>query len=220
MSLALPHQNRQLCIEVKRLKHRIQELESENYATNALNIHETLGNKPLIANDIFKISELYMIEGNTELALEYADNALEIAKEINNDMILYSIYSLKWNIYFQQKNYAQAMDDKVSEWYNWYTNSKMDISLDAISTYLVCLKKLNRAYNLSQLETLMKETPERKYGYVTNYRLFQLYEENTYLKNAYDEIMDLKSNLDKKTGDKFINYPLESEIIEAYQSIS
>jgi len=32
--------------------------------------------------------------------------------------------------------------------------------------------------------------------------------------------MDLKSNLDKKTGDKFINYPLESEIIEAYQSIS
>ena len=66
-----------------------------------------------------------MIEGNTELAMEYADNALGIAKI--NDMILYSIYSLKWNIYFQQNNYAQAMDDKVSEWYNWYTNSKMYI---------------------------------------------------------------------------------------------
>ena len=190
------------------------------YATNALNIHESLGNKPLIANDIFRIGQLHLIEGNTELAMEYADNALGIANETNNDMILYSIYSLKWNIYFQQKNYAQAMDDKVSEWYNWYTNSKMYITLDAMSTYLVCLKKLDRDYDLSRLETLMKETPERKYGYVTNYRLFQLYEKNTYLKNAYDEIMDLKSNLDKKTGDKFINYPLESEIIEAYQSIS
>jgi len=193
---------------------------SKYYATNALNIHEALGNKPMIANDIFRISELHMIEGNTELAMEYADNALGIANESNNEMILYSVYSLKWNIYFQQKNYAQAMDDKVSEWYNWFIKSKMDISLDAMSTYLVCLKKLDRNYDLSRLETLMKETPERKYGHVANYRLFQLYEENKYLKNAYDEIMDLKSNLDKKTGDKFINYPLEREIIEVYQSIS
>ena len=190
------------------------------YATNALNIHESLGNKPLIAIDIYRIGQLHLVGGNTELALEYADNALGIANETSNERVFYSILPLKWSIYFQQKNYAKAMDDNVSEWYNWFINSKMHIPLDAMSTYLVCLKKLNRDYDLSRLETLMKETPERKYGYVTNYRLFQLYEKNTYLKNAYDEIMDLKSNLDKKTGKKFISYPLESEIIEAYQSIS
>ena len=66
----------------------------------------------------------------------------------------------------------------------------------------------------------MKETPERKYGYELNYRLYQLYDDRSYLKSSYEKIMDLKSKLDKKTGDKFINYPLESEIIEAYQSIS
>ena len=48
----------------------------------------------------------------------------------------------------------------------------------------------------------MKETPERKYGYELNYRLYQLYDDRSYLKRSYEKIMDLKSKLDKKTGDK------------------
>jgi hypothetical protein len=152
------------------------------------------------------------------------EKAMAIAKETKDDMALHQLYGLKGFIYFQQKNYAQAMDGNMSEWYNWYTDNKTDIfvisSIESMSTYLVCLKKLNRDYDLSQLEKLMKEKPERKYGYVTNYRLYQIYEENTFLKNAYDEIIKVKSNLDKRTGDKFINYPLESEIVKVYRSIS
>ena len=41
-----------------------------------------------------------------------------------------------------------------------------------------------------------------------------------FLKSAYDEILDLKSNLDDKTGEKFIAYPLQKEIITTYQNIS
>ena len=89
-----------------------------------------------------------------------------------------------------------------------------------MSIYLVCLKKLNRDYDLSRLETLMKETPEWKYHYELNYMLYQLYDDRSYLKSSYEKIMDLKSKLDDKTGEKFINYILKREIVMVYQSIS
>ena len=126
----------------------------------------------------------------------------------------------KGYIYFQQKEYAQAMDGNLSKWYEWFTENEKDISLRDMSIYLVCLKKLGRDVNLSQLEILMEETPERKYGYELNYRLYQLYDDRSYLKSSYEKIMDIKSKLDDKTGEKFINYPLESEIVKVYQSIS
>ena len=50
--------------------------------------------------------------------------------------------------------------------------------------------------------------------------LYQIFEDPEYLKSAYDQIMDLKSNLDDKTGEKFIAYPIQKEIITKYQSIS
>ena len=81
-------------------------------------------------------------------------------------------------------------------------------------------KKLGRDVNFSQIEKLMKEKPDRKYGYELNYRLYQLYNDRSYLKSSYEEIMDIKSKLDDKTGEKFINYPLESEIVNVYKSIS
>ena len=133
----------------------------------------------------------------------------------------YHYYHLgKGLIYFQQKDYAQAMDGNMSKWYKWFTENGKDISLREMAIYLCCLKKLNRDYDLSRLETLMKETPERKYHYKLNYMLYQLYDDRSYLKSSYEKIMDIKSKLDDKTGEKFINYPLESEIVKVYQSIS
>ena len=72
----------------------------------------------------------------------------------------------------------------------------------------------------SDLETFANAGDSSILGYELNYFLYQLYDDRSYLKSSYEKIMDLKSKLDKKTGEKFINYPLESEIIETYQSIS
>ena len=159
-------------------------------------------------------------KGDTESAMDHLDQAMAIANEIKDDMRYHFYHFGKGLIYFQQKDYAQAMDGNMSKWYEWYTENEKDISLRDMSIYLVCLKKLGRDVNLSKLEILMEETPERKYGYELNYRLYQLYDDRSYLKSSYEKIMDIKSKLDIKTGEKFINYPLESEIVKVYKSIS
>ena len=181
---------------------------------------EELGNKMSSYDNLVIMAGVYLQIGNTELAMDHLDQAMAIAKEIKNDMRIYGCYYSKGYIYLYQKDYAQAIDGNMSKWYEWNTKNKKDISLENLSRYLVCLKKLGRDVSLSQLEKLMKEKPERKYDYELNYRLYQLYDDRSYLKSSYEKIMDIKSKLDNKVGQKFINYPLESEIIEAYQSIS
>ena len=191
-----------------------------HYIKESFKIHEELGNKSQILQNVSFMAGFDLQKGDTESSMGHLDRSMDIAKEIKDDMRYHYYHLGKGLIYFQQKDYTQAMDGNLSKWYEWFTENEKDISLEDLSIYLVCLKKLNRDYDLSQLETLMKEKPERKYGYELNYRLYQLYDDRSYLKSSYEKIMDIKSKLDDKTGEKFINYPLESEIVKVYQSIS
>ena len=191
-----------------------------HYIKESFKVHEELGNKSQILQNVSFMAGLDLQKGDTESAMGHLDHSMDIAKEIKDDMRYHFYHFGKGLIYFQQKDYALAMDGNMSKWYEWYTENEKDISLRDMSIYLVCLKKLDREINFSQLEKLMKEIPERKYGYELNYRLYQLYDDRSYLKSSYEKIMDIKSKLDDKTGEKFINYPLESEIVEVYRSIS
>ena len=191
-----------------------------HYIKESFKIHDELGNKSQILQNISFMSGLDLQKGDTESAMDHLDQSMAIAKEIKDDMRSNFYHFGRGLIYFQQKDYALAMDGNMSKWYKWYTENEKDISLLDMSVYLVCLKKLDRDVNLTQLEKLMEEKPERKYGYELNYRLYQLYDDRSYLKSSYEKIMDIKSKLDDKTGEKFINYPLESEIVEVYRSIS
>ena len=189
------------------------------YGKESLKIYEKLGNKRGIRDVLALIAGIFLQEGSTELSIDNIDKAMIIAKELKDDAEYYFYHFWKGLVYFQEKNYAKAMDEHLSKFYEWNNKNKKDISLNEMSIYLVCLKKLNKNYELFRLEKLMEEIPERKYEYETNYRLYQLYDKNSYLKNAYDRIMDLKSKLDKETGENFISFPLESEIIEVYENI-
>ncbi len=191
-----------------------------HYIKESFKIHDELGNKSQILQNISFMAGLDLQKGDTESAMDHLDQSMAIAKEIKDDMRSNFYHFGRGLIYFQQKDYALAMDGNMSKWYKWYTENEKDISLLDMSVYLVCLKKLDRDVNLTQLEKLMEEKPERKYGYELNYRLYQLYDDRSYLKSSYEKIMDIKSKLDDKTGEKFINYPLESEIVEVYKSIS
>ena len=193
---------------------------SMHYIKESFKIHKELGNKERSYGNLGIMAGVYLQIGNTDLAMDYLDQAMAIAKEIKDDRRINDCHYEKGYIYLYQKDYAQAIDGNMSKWYEWNTKNKNDISLEKMSQYLVCLKKLGRDVSLSQIEKLMKERPARKYGYELNYLLYQLYDDRSYLKSSYEKIMDIKSKLDNKVGQKFINYPLESEIIEAYQSIS
>ena len=111
-----------------------------HYIKESFKIHEELGNKSQILQNVSFLAGLYLQKGNTELAMDQLDQAMAIAKEINDDMRYHYYHLGKGLIYFQQKDYAHAMDGNMSKWYEWFTENEKDISLSDMSIYLVCQK--------------------------------------------------------------------------------
>ena len=111
--------------------------------------------------------------------------------------------------HYANGDYEIAMNEYFEDSYNWLKKNSKDDGLFDMVVYYSCLKKLNREYDASNLVSLIEDTPKDKISFETNYRLYQIFDDSEYLKSAYDEIMDLKSNLDDKTGEKFecISYP-------------
>ena len=85
-----------------------------------------------------------------------------------------------------------------------------------MSNYLFCLKALGKEYDLSELNKLIQTTPEYKSDFITDYSLYIVLGDTKYLKNAYDRIMALRSNLEPGASEKFINYPIIKKILNAY----
>jgi hypothetical protein len=74
------------------------------------------------------------------------------------------------------------------------------------AVYFLCLKQLNREYDVSELYKLIEEE-KGDIGYTSNYYIYKLLGQRSYLKDAYDKILKMKSNLDPEVAEKFINYP-------------
>ena len=190
------------------------------YSNRAFEIVEQRGfNRQIIAN-MNQRSQINLHLGETNAAIQLANKALLLAK--NRDMKV-QIHKTKFLIgmfHYANGDYEIAMNEYFEDSYNWLKKNSKDDGLFDMAVYYSCLKKLNREYDASNLVSLIEETPKDKISFETNYRLYQILDDSEYLKRSYEEIMDLKSNLDDKTGDKFIAYPLQKEIITTYQSIS
>ena len=60
---------------------------------------------------------------------------------------------------------------------------------------------------------------ENNIDFETNYMIYQLLGERSYLKTAYDQVKEREDVLDTKLREKFYNYPTPKAIIEEWQMI-
>ena len=90
-----------------------------------------------------------------------------------------------------------------------------DLGLFETSIYFLCLKELNREYDLSEFHKLIEE--EEDIGWSSNYYIYKLLGERSYIKDAYDKVIKLHSNLEPEVAEKFIDYPLVKAVIEEWK---
>ena len=154
-----------------------------------------------------------------EKSLDLLEKAASIAEEISADELYLKTQAQIGNIHLYNQKYEKALEH-LKPWIDWLIENDKDISLDDMANYLVCLKALGKEYDLSELKKLIKNTPEYKIDYITNYSLYKILEDTKYLKDAYDLIMKLKFNLETEVSETFIKYPLVNEIVQSYKNIS
>ena len=52
-----------------------------------------------------------------------------------------------------------------------------------------------------------------------NYPLYQLLEDNSYLKTAYNQVQEKASAMEKEIAAKFLSYPIPKAIVEEWEKV-
>ena len=54
---------------------------------------------------------------------------------------------------------------------------------------------------------------------VVNYRLYQLLEDTTYIKTAYDKVQEKADAMEDDVKAKFLSYPIPKAIVEEWEKV-
>ena len=83
-------------------------------------------------------------------------------------------------------------------------------------TYLYLIyRKLGKGFDEKEIYSLIADAED--IGYSTNYRLYQLLDDNNYLKKAYNQIQEEADEMQDKLKEFFLNDPMPKEIIEEWE---
>ena len=183
------------------------------YLEMASEINNKIGNKILKCEFLLSKHLVKFLKG--EESLDLLEKAASIAKEIGADEQYLNAQAEIGILHFYNEEYEKALE-YLKPRMDWLIEKDEYISLYTMSNYLFCLKALGKEYDLSELNKLIQRTPEYKIDFITCYSLYIVLGDTKYLKNAYDRIMALRSNLEPEASKKFINYPIIKKILNAY----
>ena len=188
-----------------------------DYLYRSLAISEELGNKFGAAGALGGIANNYFNKGEYDKSLDYFTRSLAISEELGYTGNIRNILNMIGNIHFQKSEYEQAAD--------YYTQSiKINEELGEehklylITNLSLANKHLGKEYDIQEIHKLIEETDE--IDYETNFKLYGLLEDNSYLETAYIKLQELADALDDETKGKFLNYPIPKQIIEAWETVN
>jgi class 3 adenylate cyclase/tetratricopeptide (TPR) repeat protein len=188
-----------------------------DYYDRSLAIAEELCNKRGMGATLTGIGIVHYFKGDLDTALDYSERSLAIAEELGDKrgMVrsLHSIGHMHWN----KGDYEKAL-----EYLEKSLSIQKEIGLGegslmlATTTFLyLTYKNLGKQYDVKEIHTLIKETENIEFG--LNLRLYELLENKSFLKTAYNQVQEKASAMDD--GAKFLSYPIPKAIVEEWEKV-
>ena len=160
------------------------------------------------------LSQLYWRKGDLNKAIEIGMNSLEIAK--NQSWEGGKCYPLGLiGLYYLDKGDYDTAIEYLEESVSLLKGDGNKDILFAIKYLFLAYKKLGKQYDEDEIHTLIKEKDYQDWE--DNYRSFQLFEDTSYLKTAYNQIQELAENLEPDIAAKFLSYPIPKAIVEEWE---
>ena len=82
----------------------------------------------------------------------------------------------------------------------------------------LCYKNIGNEYDKKEIQQLIKEE-EYIDDYKLYYNLYQLLEDTSYLKTAYNQIQEKGDAMEEELKLKFLSYPIPSAIVEEWEKV-
>jgi len=118
--------------------------------------------------------------------------------------------------YYKLKDYKQAIEEFKSSLS--FKNHSEGCTLSSELEIFINLtyKKYNKKYETKNILTAIKDMT---LNYEQNFYIYELLENNLYLKNAYNHLKKEMNNMSTDLSIKFLNYPYPKRIVEEYNKV-
>ena len=185
--------------------------------TNA--IKEELGDKTGMGTSWANIGLVHNTRGDYDKALDYYARSLTIQEELGDKRAMGIILS---NIGIAHANRGDS--GKALEHLEKSLTIQKEIGLGAnyliwVTLYLyLTYKQLAKDYDINEIHSLIKEASNIQFG--LNLGLYQLLEEESYLENAYNQLQEKASSMEKELAEKFLSYPIPKAIAEEWEKLN
>ena len=143
--------------------------------------------------------------------MDYYERSLAIQEEIDDKNGMAENHNNIGNVYLNKGNYEIAIK---------YLEKSLNINngqLRATTLLSLAQKHLGKEYDGNEINNLIKES--KKIKYELNFRLYELLEDKSYLETAHTQLQKKADEMDHEMKDKFLNYPVQKQIIEAWEKV-
>ena len=185
--------------------------------TNA--IKQELGDKTGMGTSWANIGLVHNTRGDYDKALDYYARSLTIQEELGDKRAMGIILS---NIGIAHANRGDS--GKALEHLEKSLTIQKEIGLGAnyliwVTLYLyLTYKQLAKDYDINEIHSLIKEASNIQFG--LNLGLYQLLEEESYLENAYNQLQEKASSMEKELAEKFLSYPIPKAIAKEWEKLN
>ena len=188
------------------------------YLLKDLAINEEMDNKHGQAGVLNNIGAAYYQIGDYPNALKSCLKSIELKIEFGDDadsfMWSYYITSFVYAVLDDFENAKNNIEKSLEIQENLKYKMLKNSSLIALEYYK---KMLGDQFNTEIILTLIKDNEDVVQE--NSYLLYQLFDEQKYLKISYDEIIEKSESLEDELRVKYLNYPNQKKIIEEWEKV-
>jgi len=188
------------------------------YLLKDLAINEEMDNKHGQAGVLNNIGAAYYQIGDYPNALKSCLKSIELKIEFGDDadsfMWSYYITSFVYAVLDDFENAKNNIEKSLEIQENLKYKMLKNSSLIALEYYK---KMLGDQFNTEIILTLIKDNEDVVQE--NSYLLYQLFDEQKYLKISYDEIIEKSESLEDELRVKYLNYPDQKKIIEEWEKV-
>jgi tetratricopeptide (TPR) repeat protein len=192
---------------------------AREYYNQSLEIALELNDKSMISYFQLHFAEVYHSEGNYIEAKKYIDLSYAIVEKLGDkERTFYTISYLGINYYYSgnlfkaKEKLEQAL--VLQKGLEYYTEDLLYTLIFLNLTY----KSLNSNFDIEEINKIIEKS--EKIEFESNYQLYELLEDKSYLETAYTQIQEKADNLEPDVAAKFLSYPIPKAIVEEWEKVN
>jgi len=166
-----------------------------------------------------QIGKIHAIKGEYDEAIKKYNKSLEIAEKMKNFGSMADLNSALGMVYFYIGEFELAEEYLTK---SLSTMEELNVREEVIiwpAVYLQLLYKQNGKD--FQGDDVIKLLSEIKFpDYLLYFNLYKLFEYEDYLLKSYEDIITKTNWMDTNLNEKFFNYPIPKQIVEAWEKVN